>query len=204
MMWQGFSTEAIAQFAVYIQVCSSSPEKKDWSGEFRAPDSAYLYTHGDSAEEVNNTIFHEVRHYWQLLQHLMKYRQLLEKYEQIKDKRARKAFYHAHVLPGALLPSEAHLAYKDRPSEIDAKAFAAEHAPRCQLIVRQQVYRVSLPVTVVQTCEAPIRAWLKRLGCSLVFDGEHAQAQDLTREDVERLMRYLQAQSGRRVRIAEQ
>lgn len=199
MSRQGFSTEAINRFAVYIREGGSSPKTKDLAGEFKSPDTVYLYTHGASTEYINDTLFHEMRHYWQLLQHLVEYQQHLQVYEQIKKKQARQSYYYAHIFLGSQMPSEAHLEYKDRPSEADAEAFAAEHAPSHQLVYLQQVYHVNLPPGLVQKCEVPLRAWLKRLGSSLVLDGERAQALNLTREDAERLQAFLQRQGGRAV-----
>lgn len=195
---QGFSPEAIARFAVHIRAKNSSLTEKV-QGEFKAPDAVYLYTHGEAIEEVNDTLHHEMRHYWQSLQHLQEYRKHLEEYKHIKDKRAKRNFYYKYIFMGLQMPSESHLEHKDRPCEIDAKAFAAEYAPLNQFVYLQQVYHVNLPPGLVQQCEVPLRAWLKRLGSSLVLDGERAQALNLTREDAERLLAFLQRQGGRAV-----
>ncbi|HEX7734320.1 MAG TPA: hypothetical protein VF458_05645 [Ktedonobacteraceae bacterium] len=152
---------------------------------------------------MQHTLFHEMRHYWQAEQHRQAYWRAVQEYEQIKSKRERQCFYNAHLLLGDRPPSEVHLTYRDRPSELDANAFADEHSPQHHFVLRQQVFHVTLPPTIVAQCEVPLRAWLKRLGSTLLFDGDRVLAKNLTREDAQHLLGFLQRQSGRKVALTD-
>jgi hypothetical protein len=63
-----------------------------------------------------------------------------------------------------------------------------------QLITRREIYCVELPPEVVCLCEAELRSWLNPLSAWLVLERGRVEAVNLSMEETERLLLFLQSQ----------
>ena len=121
---QGFHDPAIAWLCIYVQHIGTDP---DTLGEFRGPNTIFLYTQARPAEEVGHSLLHETRHYWQELE---REQRRTDAYKQLKGRAFEK-----FLLAWLAEPGKRHeIDYWERPSEIDAYAFADEHHTTAQFV----------------------------------------------------------------------
>ena len=111
MLAQGFHQQSVDGLIIHVR--PDHPKGPTHLGEFKEPDTIYLYTHGQDPVEVNITLLHEVRHFWQWIEYFKKYHQAMSTKNPLLS-------WH--------LPSEEHIEYWNRPREVDARAFSEQYA----------------------------------------------------------------------------
>jgi hypothetical protein len=121
---QGFTEGAIACLNIYVQQRRNDP---DTLGSFRRPSTIFLSTEGQAAEEINITLLHETRHYWQ--------EQEREQRRYVACQQLKRRAYEKFLMAWMREPEREHAVdYWGRPCEQDARAFADEYQATAQFI----------------------------------------------------------------------
>ncbi|HZU03986.1 MAG TPA: hypothetical protein VFA10_30265 [Ktedonobacteraceae bacterium] len=193
---QGFSDSAIR--ALNISIRASGPrENPTLLGQFRPPCSIFLYTHGDRLSEINDTLLHETRHYWQELEQEQKRHTA---YARLPP-RAYQKFLQEWF---AQQYQEQTCDYWERPREQDARAWAARHASRPLFFSWQQIYSTQIPSGWLPSPEQRKRfeRQVHHLGGLMKEEDGHYVVTRLARADVEKLFAFLQQATGKALVLA--